>query len=218
MTKKKVVVIYTLSTMINDFKELFAAYLPEIELVNIVDDSLLSEALTHDGVTTNARARYIHYALAAEHLGAAAILNMCSSYSECVDIAQQLISIPVLKMDEPMAIEANRLGKKIAVIATAHCTLDPSARLVQRHGADDTIVTPYFAEGALEALLGRNEKDAHDKLVLATVKEAAESNDVIVMAQGSMGRLLPLLADINKPILASLESGILQLRQVLALD
>lgn len=218
MSKQKVVVIHTLSSMIGDFKEAFANMLPEIELVNIVDDSLLTEALYAGCVTNNARERYLHYAMAAEHLGAAAILNMCSSYSECVDLAKQVIATPIFKIDEPMAIQANTLGDKIAVITTAHCTIVPSCRLVERHGGADTIVTPYYAEGALDAVMKNGDRDKHDRLLLATAENAAAENDVLVLAQGSMARLVPLLSTLGKPVLSSMQSGILQLRQELALD
>lgn len=213
--RKKVVVLHTLANMVNDFKSLFAETLPEVELINIVDDSLIQEALAYGGITQNARKRYLHYALAADGLGAAAILNQCSSYSECADLAGQIINTPIYKIDEPMAKQANALGQKIAVIITARCSLGPSVRLVESHGTADTVVTPCFVEGAYDALLQENDLDKHDRLVIAAVEKAALSNDVIVMAQGSMGRLVPMLSHIGKPVLTSIESGISQLRAVL---
>jgi Asp/Glu/hydantoin racemase len=215
--KKKVVVIYTFPQAMDDFKKLFAQYVPEVEMINLADDSLLQEALTNKGVTPAARERYLQYALIAERLGADVILNQCSSYTECADWAAQALRIPILKIDAPMAREANRLGKKIAVIVTAISSLGPSSRLVASFGGPDTVVTSCYVEGAYDALL-QGDWDRHDALVIAAVEQAAQDNEVIVMAQGSMARLLPQLQHIERPILTSSDSGVQQLRGALKLD
>ncbi|NLF80143.1 MAG: Asp/Glu/hydantoin racemase, partial [Clostridia bacterium] len=189
MKKKKVVVLYTFPQAMDEFKNLFAQYVPEVEMINIADDSLLQEALANQGVTAAARERYLQYALIAERLGADAILNQCSSYTECADWAEQALHIPILKIDAPMAEQANRLGQKIAVIVTAISSVGPSSRLVARYGGPDTQVTPCYVDGAYQALLQGN-RDQHDDLVIAAVEKAAANHEVIVMAQGSMARLL----------------------------
>ncbi len=215
---KKVAVIHTFLNSVEDIKALFAKHLPEVELMNIIDDSLLAEALANGGVTAGARQRYLSYALAAQSAGADAILNQCSSYIECADWAQQALSIPIVKIDEPMAREANRLGKKIGVIVTAASSLGPACRLVERFGGPDTQVQPCFVEGAYDALLKQGDKERHNALVIAAAEKAAAENDVVVLAQGSMVKLLPLLAHLDKPVLTAMESGIRQLRGILQLD
>ena len=42
-----------------------------------------------------------------------------------------MIKTPVLKIDEAMAEEAVKLGRKIAVVATVASTVGPSSRLVK---------------------------------------------------------------------------------------
>lgn len=216
--KKKVAVIQTFPYSLEDLKVLFKKYVPEVEMINIIDDSLLQEALDNKGVTNRAQQRYLMYALAAQAAGADIILNQCSSYTECVDWAAQAIDIPILKIDGPMAKKATELGKKIAVIITAVSSLETSCRLVESYGDKDTVVTPCFVEGAYEALLIEGDKPKHDALVIAAVEKAAINNDVIAMAQGSMFKLLPQLDHIEKPVLASFESGVAQLRDALGLD
>jgi Asp/Glu/hydantoin racemase len=201
----------------DSIKALFKKYIPEAEMINIIDDSLLEEALINKGVTPQARRRYLQYALAAQEQGAEVILNQCSSYSECADWAGQALNIPILKIDGPMAKQATELGKKIAVVITAVSSLETSCRLVESYGDHDTVVTPCFVTGAYEALLVDGDKAKHDALVVAAVEKAAESNEVIVMAQGSMVRLLPQMVHIKKPILTSMESGVAQLRPALGL-
>lgn len=215
---KKVAVIHTFLYSVEDLKALFRKYLPTVEMINIIDDSLLQEALANKGITNQARSRYLQYALAAQSLGADAILNQCSSYGECADYAAQAIGVPIYKIDGPMARKANQLGKKIAVIATAISTVGPSCRLVAASGSADTVVTPCFVEGAYEALLQENDKAKHDALITAAVEKAAQTNDVIVLAQGSMFKLLPQLSYIQKPVLTSFETGVEQLREALGLS
>ena len=214
MAKKKVAVIHTFLYSVEDLKALFAKYIPDAEMINIIDDSLLQEALANKGITNNARARYVKYAENAQQLGCDVILNQCSSYGECADFAAQAVNVPIVKVDEPMAIKANELGKRIAVIATAISTVGPSTRLVEKHGGPDTVVTPCYVDGAYDALLKDNDKAKHDALITAKVKEAAKTNDVIVLAQGSMFKLVPMLEkEVDIPILSSFEMGVEQLKK-----
>ena len=94
MAKKKVAVIHTFLYSVEDLKALFAKYIPDAEMINIIDDSLLQEALANKGITNNARARYVKYAENAQQLGCDVILNQCSSYGECADFAAQAVNVP----------------------------------------------------------------------------------------------------------------------------
>lgn len=219
--RKKVVVIHTFLYSVEDLKKLFREKLPEVEMINIIDDSLLQESLDNKGMTKAVVRRITQYALIAESMGVDAILNQCSSVGEAVDIVKNIINIPYVKIDEPMARQAVQLGNKIAVIATAISTIDPSTRLVENVAKEmkkDVVVKKYFATGAYEALLQENDRDKHNRIVIDTIEKASKENDVIVLAQGSMYHLLPLLKHIQIPILTSLESGVEQLRYVLKLD
>lgn len=218
---KKVAVIHTFLYSVEDLKKLFKDKLPKVEMINIIDDSLLQESLINKGMTRAVVRRITQYALIAESMGVDAILNQCSSVGEAVDIVRNIINIPYLKIDEPMARQAVKLGSKIAVIATAISTIEPSTRLVEnvaKQMSMNVVVKKYFATGAYEALLQENNRNKHNRIVIDTVEKASKENDVIVLAQGSMYRLLPLLKHIQTPILTSLESGVEQLRSVLNLN
>ena len=218
---KKVAVIHTFLYSVEDLKKLFKDKLPKVEMINIIDDSLLQESLINKGMTRAVVRRITQYALIAESMGVDAILNQCSSVGEAVDIVRNIINIPYVKIDEPMARQAVKLGSKIAVIATAISTIEPSTRLVENVAKQmniNVVVKKYFAAGAYEALLQENNRDKHNRIVIDTIEKASKENDVIVLAQGSMYRLLPLLKHIQTPILTSLESGVEQLRSVLNLN
>lgn len=218
--KKKIAVIHTFLYSVEDLKKLFKEKLPEVEMINIIDDSLLEEALANKGITSGIIRRICQYAIEAERLGADLILNQCSSVGEASEIAQKLINIPYVKIDQPMAEEAVRLGSKIAVVATAISTIEPSSRLVENMAKKknkNVVVNRCFCEGAYEALLKENNREKHNEIVINTIKKAAKENDVIILAQGSMYHLMPLLDDIKVPVLTSLESGVEQIRSILNL-
>ena len=215
--KKRVGVVHTFLYSVEDIKALFRKYLPDVEMINIIDDSLLEEALANKGVTPALRSRMCDYYTNLEELGCVCCLNQCSSVGEVADVAQNLISIPILKIDAPMARKAVELGSKIAVIATAISTVEPSSRLVERMAKEagkEVTVDRCYVEGAYDFLLKTGDKAKHNEMVCDKVREAAKDHDVIVLAQGSMYQLIPLLEDVQVPVLTSLESGVEQLRSV----
>ncbi len=217
--KTRVGVVHTFLYSVEDIKKQFASQLPDVEMINIIDDSLLQEALANQGLTPAIISRMGDYYRHCQDLGCACVLNQCSSVGEAADIAATMIRIPVLKIDGPMAREAAGLGSRIAVIATAISTVAPSSRLVERMAADigkPVEVERCFCQGAYEALLRENDRDKHNRIVIDTIEQAAARNDVIVLAQGSMYHLLPLLGHIQIPVLTSLESGVRQIKDYLA--
>ena len=218
MAKKRVGVVHTFLYSVEDIKAQFKKQLPEVEMINIIDDSLLEEALANKGVTPNIIGRMYNYYKNLQDLGCVCALNQCSSVGEASDTVGKLINMPIVKIDAPMAEEAVKSGSKIAVIATAISTVEPSSRLVESKAlaAGKTVkVDRCFVEGAYEFLLKTGDRQKHNEMVIAKIREAAASHDVIVLAQGSMYHLIPLITDIKIPVLTSLETGVAQIRKFL---
>lgn len=224
MQNIKVGVIHTFLYSVEDLKALFVEILPEVEMINIIDDSLLREVLANGEPTPGVIRRISQYAIQLESLGCACILNQCSSVGEAADIAAKQISIPYVKVDKPMGViaikAAMRAGKRVGLVATAHSTVGPSSRLIERSAAEmgaDVKVNSCFAKGAYEALLIEKNKARHDEILMATIKEAAACNDAVVLAQGSMMSLLPKVQDLGVPVVCSFRTGVEQIRTVLNL-
>mgnify|MGYP001060389593 FL=1 len=218
MSKIRVGVVHTFLYSVEDLKAQFREQLPEAEMINIIDDSLLEEALANGAVTPAIISRMCDYYQNLQELGCVCALNQCSSVGEASDIAGKTVSMPIFKIDRPMARKAAELGEKIAVIATACSTVEPSSRLVESEAAQlgrRVQVDRCFVEGAYECLLKTGDKQKHNEMVVAKVEEAAKDHDVIVLAQGSMYHLMPLLSHIQVPVLTSLETGVAQLRKYL---
>jgi Asp/Glu/hydantoin racemase len=215
--KKTVFVIHTSFALVDVLTPLFRQDLPNVRIVNIVDDSLLADVRAVGHVPASVVRRMVGYAVLAQSSGADAIFNVCSSVGEVADIMRQAVDIPVVKIDDAMTSEAIALGKKIAVVATLPTTLGPTARLVERKAVEakkDVNVRRHLAEGAFDVLVG-GDPAKHDEMVADEIVKAAKKADVVVLAQASMARIVPLLGDrVSVPVLSSPAAGVRDLQHV----
>jgi hypothetical protein len=216
---KKMAIIHTSFVSVNDLAALCKEILPGVTVVNIVDDSLLPEVREHGGLTANVTRRICAYAVEAQQMGCDAILNQCSSVGEAVDVAQGLLCIPYRKVDGPMAEQAAAIGGRIAVIATVPTTLGPSCRLVEQAAArlnTKAEVVPVYVDGAFDVLLKQG-ADAHNAMLIERVRQEAVRASCVVLAQGSMLCLAPLLTDMPVPVFTCPRLGVTQMKAVLGL-
>lgn len=216
---KTVFAIHTGPVLVDVMRKLFPELLPDVRLVNIVDDSLLADVRSAGTLTTSVTRRIVGYGVLAASSGADAIFSCCSSVGEAADLLAEVVEIPVIKIDDRMASRAVESGSRIGVMATLATTLDPTERLILRKAAEAGRVvqtTRYLADSAFDALLA-GDPARHDELVRAVVERAMDENDVVVLAQGSMARLVPLVeGHSNVPVLSSPRLGVEALRERLA--
>jgi Asp/Glu/hydantoin racemase len=217
MKRKQLTILFTGMVPVAGTVALARELLPEARVVSIVDDSLLDDALAAGGLTRDVTRRMCQYALAAEDGGADLILSQCSSVSEAIDVARPLVRVPILKIDEPMAEEAVRLGPRIAVAATLPTTLGPTGRLIERTAAaarKSVEITRVLAEGAFDALKG-GDQARHNRMVLDALAPCRQTADVVVLAQGSMAVLQPDLEGWGLPVLTSPRLGMERAAQMI---
>lgn len=215
---KTVVAVHTGPATLQPIKQQFAELLPDVRLVNLMDDSLLNDAIAAGGLTDAVSGRILSYLQVGASMGASVLLNACSSVREAATQAAPQIPVPIVWIDDAMAEQAVALGSRIGVVATVRTTLEPTVRLVRAKAAaaGKTVdVVEALAEGAFDALLA-GQADRHDELLRATVQSLAGRVDVIVLAQASMARLAPALADLGLPVLSSPRSGVESVRRALA--
>lgn len=218
---KKIYIIQTSLVSHAELNALFAELVPEAKVHNLVDDSLLHDVMQNGDINEKVISRLCAYVQAAASNGADLIFNQCSSVGEAADIAARLVSVPVLKVDAPMAERAVELGRKIGVVATVQSTMKPSCNLIRAKAAaaGKTVeIVEYLVDGALTVLLKENNRAKHNAMVLDSVKKAEAECDVIVLAQGSMTVLLPELKDVRKPVLTSPRLAVERARRMLTGD
>ena len=216
--KKSIAIVQTSAVSSAELKALCEEIMPEVTVYQIIDDSLIKEVNANGGPTYGVKRRMYNYYQQAESLGVDAILNQCSSVGEVADAIKPFVSVPVVKVDEAMAEKAVSLGKKIAVVATVPTTVGPSVRLVEQKAREmgkEIEIETHLVKDAMMILIEQGDVETHNKMVLGEVEAAAENCDVVVLAQGSMTVLLPLLGHIQKPVLTSPRLGIQRMKEVL---
>ena len=183
---------------------------PGVRVEFITDSTLLSDVRANGGPSQAVIDRMTLYAKAAEISGADLIVNSCSTVGEVADLYEKEVSIPVMKVDLPMAQEAVKLGTKIALIATVETTLGPSQRLIEKVGTAQgktMVCTQYLQNPAWDALQAGHPEE-HNRILMENIRKLDTMGyDAIVMAQVSMRALLPELKDVKTPLLCSFFSG-----------
>jgi len=211
--------IHTSATLVPIFQQLCSEYLPGVNVFNIVDDSLIKDVIAKGKLAPRTARRVVDYVASAEAAGADRILVTCSSIGRAVEAAAALSSVPVLRVDQPMADLAVSKGTRIGVVATLPTTLEPTADLVKRRAQvarKEIQLTSKLCEGAFDALMGGN-PGLHDQMVAEALRELSTQVDVILLAQASMARVVDTLSEAEKkvPIIASPPEAVRYLASVI---
>lgn len=204
---KRLALIHTVSTLITTFKALCAELMPDVDVFNIVDESLLQDCIRDGQLSAITARRLVSYLVSAELAGADIAMVTCSSLGPAVEMGRPLLAMPVVRVDEPMADQAVRMGRRIGVAATLRTTLDPTASLIRARAAaagQQAEVVSRLCEGAFQAITAGDD-GRHDALVSAGLRELGGQVDVIVLAQASMARVAESLPETGRgiPILSS---------------
>ena len=135
--------------------------------------------------------------MAAEVAGADAVLSLCSSLGPAVDPARRLVSIPVIKIDDPHTELAAREASRIGVMATVGTTLAPTVALIREKAASlgkEVEIVESLSEKAFQVLMAGG-REEHDEMVVAAAQALAPRVELILFAQASMARLAPRVAE-----------------------
>jgi hypothetical protein len=215
-----VAAIHTALAMVEPTKVLFANHLPDVRLINIIDESLIQDIINAGFVPLAVKKRLINYYYSAVDAGADIIFNTCSSVGEVASIARDLIPVPLIKIDEPMAIEvvSNLNVNRIGVIATLNTTLGPTFRMIGDKASEinkKVTLIEGLANGAFQAIIA-GDRDTHDAIILQTALGMVDKCDAFVLAQGSMARMADILfKNTGKQIYSSPLSGVLSLKSII---
>jgi len=184
--------IHTSPTLAPVFRALCAAEMPTVELFHMVDESLIQDTIRAGRLRGITIRRLLGQIESAEAAGADAVMVTCSSIGPGVALAQSLFDLPVIRVDEAMAEEAVRKGRRIGVAATLRTTLEPTIDLLKEKAAQNgrTIeIVESLAEGAFEAVLS-GDVETHDRILTQSLMRDLQDVDVIVLAQASMARVV----------------------------
>lgn len=203
---KKIGFVHTGVAIADMFKPMIAERLPGVATFHIVDDSLIQDLLQAEQFTPSILKRLCNQVELAEEAGAEMIMVTCSSIAPGVDVARKMVSVPVMKVDEPMAEKAVSLSDNIGVMATAKTTMNPSVNLVKEKAAEakkQVTIHQTLSSEAFDCFL-KGDMQTHDRIVKNAAQELKGKVGVIVLAQASMGHLAEAIQEITGvPVLKS---------------
>ncbi|HSV27208.1 MAG TPA: aspartate/glutamate racemase family protein [Sedimentisphaerales bacterium] len=203
---KQIMALYAGQGLAELMMKTFAQIAPEVKVYNMIDDSLIQECIREGCVTKGVKQRLLQHIIVAEQMGLDAILSTCSSMGEVVDVARQFCRTPIVKIDEDMAAEAVSRYQRLGVLATIPTALNPTMKLLEakaKEAGRKVEIINGMANGAYQALVA-GRPDEHDRLILDAAMKVAHEADAIVLAQGSMARMMDSLnSKAGKPVLAS---------------
>jgi Asp/Glu/hydantoin racemase len=207
MSLRRLGLLHTSATLVPIFEKLCKAKLQNVSVFNLVDDSLIKDVIAHGHLRPQTARRVVQHIASAEDAGADYIMVTCSSIGAAVETAAGLASVPVLRVDQPMADHAIANAQRIGVVATLPTTLEPTADLLRRRAAvagRNIDLTTRLCDGAFEALMSGN-TEKHDELVRGALRKLVLETELIVLAQASMARVVAGLPEDEHrvPILTS---------------
>ena len=202
--------LHTSPIHIATFDRLLAEIDPGVAARHIVDESLLDEARAAGEISPALEQRI---AAALRHASApdyAVVLCTCSTIGGSAEAAGIRAGDVVLRVDRPMAERAIALGERILVAAALASTLAPTRALIQdaANAAGKQIELRDLLCESAWALFERGDIVGYSQAIANELRAAADTADVIVLAQASMAAAAALCADLAIPILSSPRLGL----------
>lgn len=190
--------LYTINTVnnfmdiiFNPFGKPFAEANPDIEVYNIMDDSLLVDTRKYSGMTPTIASRMLNYAVGAEASGADGVICTCTSVNHATKMIRPLLNIPMINIEEPVAEMAAKSGKRIGVMGTIPTSPGAISWEIEEKAAEmgkEIEIVPVVVDGAFDVLCA-GDRDKHDEMVCEVLYKLSKEVDCIAFAQISMSLL-----------------------------
>lgn len=202
----RIACLHTASVHQQTFTALFAARVPQAQVIHVVRDDLLEVAQTHglDDITD---------AMLAALGGlttADAVLCTCSTLGPLVDLAGQ---DKYVRIDRPMMMEAAKHGRRPLLAICLESTRAASLDLLQECGGPAMKPTVHLCDEAWPFFV-QGDQDGFADAIATSVAAIAEGHDCIVLGQASMRVAAPQLARLGLPVLTSPELAVARTIQI----
>ena len=216
---RKLVIFHTTPVTLTGLQPALKRHLPNVQVVNLLDDSMLPEIQAAGKVTAGVRVRLqaalVHAALT---LSPDVMLCACSAIGPVFLSSQPLISCPLVRIDRAMAQEAVNRASRICVAATGASTLEPTrallVELAEQAGKSVILTDCLISEAG--PLLSAGDLAGYARIIQDRLLALRDPVDCIVLAQASMAQALSSFpVDLQAKCLSSVESGILSVKMML---
>jgi Asp/Glu/hydantoin racemase len=132
MEKPKIALISSTRAIFASMDAAFKIVFPEAEIVQILDETLLILFRQDGGLSVRSRRKALQMALSAQDAGVDGVLVTCSSLSPAVDELRSFLTVPIVKIDEPMIEYAVQKAESLALVASAETVLKSVGPFVQK--------------------------------------------------------------------------------------
>jgi aspartate/glutamate racemase len=196
--------LHTAAVHVATFDDLVREIDPQLRTAVIVRESVLSDAREFGPGDQRVRDEIERALDELEADGASVVVCTCSTVGGVAEALGRGRSIPVTRVDRPMAAAAVRLGPRIVVVAAVDSTVAPTRQLIESIASEcgaRVEITDVVCVGAWASFEAGDLDDYLDK-VAATCSDLAADCDVIVLAQASMAGAAGR-ANVDVPILSS---------------
>lgn len=215
-SQPRLAILHTTSVTIQSLTALCSRLLPGVRVSHYLDDSILQQINAEGSISAGVRYRFQSLIALAAASKPDVILSACSSVGGMLEEARELFSIPLVRIDEPMARSAAAQKCSIMVCATVKSTLEPTLALIRRY-ADPSIEVRSMLIAEAGKLLSTGDKEAYLSLIASRLTEAAEKYETVVLAQASMAEAVQRMPEeLRSRFLTSPEAGIAAVAAYLA--
>jgi aspartate/glutamate racemase len=183
--------VHTTRLVVEPVHEVITSALPAAEVSHVLDEGILKRLAQLQKITPEIVDWLTSMVRSTEAVGADCAIVSCSSLSPCVNEVRTRITMPVLKVDEPMVEYAVTHADRVGVLMTNPTTEKPSKLLFEevsdRLGRTPVLVSRLCAD-AFEKL-SKGDVDGHDTAVIAAVEQLLKEVDLVMLAQISIARI-----------------------------
>jgi hypothetical protein len=214
----RIALIHALAHSVAPINDALARDWPEVQRMNLLDDSLSADVARSGRLDDAMTARFLALGDYAVATGVNAILFTCSAFGPCIEAVQRrLAPLPVLKPNEAMIGEAAAQVRAHGGCVGLLATFAPTLVSMQPEFPPGVPLRTTLAAGALQAL-DRGDAATHDRLVLLAAQDLkAQGCTVIGLAQFSLARAQAMVAEATGlPVLTTPDSAVRALRRQLA--
>jgi len=169
------------------FAALVAEIVPGARTVHVVDETLLADARTRGEVDDELRIRLLTRLREAAR-DADVVVCTCSTISGAAEAVANQLTVPVIRVDRPMAEHAVACGTRIAVVAALASAVAPTMALLQEvadHRGVSVRLVGYSCTDAW-VLFEQGDNEKYLRAVASVVDSLPGPVDAIVLAQASM--------------------------------
>lgn len=206
----RITLIHALASSPPPIIEAFERLWPAAKLRSILDDGLAAELSRIGTLDRRMTHRFLTLGRYAASDAPDAILFTCSAFGPCIDaVRADVAPIPVRKPYDAMIAEAERIGKRVALVAW----FAPTLQSMPAEFPSGMEVIPVFVEGAQSAH-NAGDLGKHDRLVAQAVAQL--DVDVVALAHFSIARAaLRVREYTDLPVLTTPDTAVLDLKTIL---